>query len=274
MELQPLNVKQRTKLIRSYTDDEDEVPIRQTGPIISSPTSVEIWDKDPFRRVSQFENWWCIPPRAPVYIHVWNLAPAGIRPVIQNVVCSVDMDCTLRLEEVVKKLRNSTFNPARFSACVVQLREPRTTALIFRTGKAVITGARSIDESARAATMVVESLCRAGFAASMKACNVTNMVASCNFGFRIDLTLMIAGGIPEGFEYKERQEKFPNIALQMKHYGHRITALVYDSGKVVVTGAKDEEQLSWGFIGAHMIAKKYTIDLQPRRNLKYYRRLV
>ena len=39
--------------------------------------------------------------------------------------------------------RNAEYNPARFSAVVMRIREPRTTALIFSTGKIVITGAKS-----------------------------------------------------------------------------------------------------------------------------------
>ena len=39
--------------------------------------------------------------------------------------------------------RNPEYNPKRFSAVIMRIREPRTTALIFSTGRIVITGAKS-----------------------------------------------------------------------------------------------------------------------------------
>ena len=39
--------------------------------------------------------------------------------------------------------RNAEYNPSRFPAVVMRIREPKTTALIFAKGKMVITGAKS-----------------------------------------------------------------------------------------------------------------------------------
>lgn len=52
------------------------------------------------------------------------------------------------LKEVALRARNAEYNPKRFSAVVMRIREPRTTALLFGSGKMVVTGARS-EESAR-----------------------------------------------------------------------------------------------------------------------------
>ena len=39
--------------------------------------------------------------------------------------------------------RNAEYNPSRFPAVVMRIRDPKTTALIFKKGKMVITGAKS-----------------------------------------------------------------------------------------------------------------------------------
>ena len=39
--------------------------------------------------------------------------------------------------------RNAEYNPSRFPAVVMRIRDPKTTALIFSKGKMVITGAKS-----------------------------------------------------------------------------------------------------------------------------------
>lgn len=41
------------------------------------------------------------------------------------------------------RTRNSEYNPSRFSGVIMRIREPRTTALIFKTGKIICTGARN-----------------------------------------------------------------------------------------------------------------------------------
>lgn len=47
--------------------------------------------------------------------------------------------------------RNAEYNPRRFAAVVMRLRSPKTTALIFASGKMVCTGAKNEDASRIAA---------------------------------------------------------------------------------------------------------------------------
>ena len=70
-------------------------------------------------------------------------ATNGIIPQIQNTVVTVNLDCTLDLVKIAQKARNCTFNPKRFCAVIMRIREPKTTALLFSTGKMVCTGAKS-----------------------------------------------------------------------------------------------------------------------------------
>lgn len=56
------------------------------------------------------------------------------------------MDKELQLKDIALKCRNAEYNPKRFAAVIMRMKEPmRTTALIFKTGKMVITGAKSED---------------------------------------------------------------------------------------------------------------------------------
>jgi transcription initiation factor TFIID TATA-box-binding protein len=41
------------------------------------------------------------------------------------------------------KTKNAEYNPNRFAAVIMRLQRPKTTALIFKSGKVVITGAKS-----------------------------------------------------------------------------------------------------------------------------------
>ena len=69
-------------------------------------------------------------------------------PEIQNVVSTINMKTQLDLKTIALKSLNSEYNPRRFSALIMRIREPaRTTALIFATGKMVVTGAKSVKQS-------------------------------------------------------------------------------------------------------------------------------
>jgi transcription initiation factor TFIID TATA-box-binding protein len=56
------------------------------------------------------------------------------------------------LKQIALKCRNAEYNPRRFAAVIMRMKDPqRTTALIFKTGKMVITGAKSEQQSEDAA---------------------------------------------------------------------------------------------------------------------------
>lgn len=56
------------------------------------------------------------------------------------------------MKQIALKCRNAEYNPRRFAAVIMRMKDPqRTTALIFKTGKMVITGAKSEQQSEDAA---------------------------------------------------------------------------------------------------------------------------
>ena len=78
----------------------------------------------------------------------------GIVPTIQNVVATVQMGCKLDLRSIVRQARNAEYNPRRFAAVIMRIRDPKTTALMFASGKMVCTGAKSEAMSQLAAKKV------------------------------------------------------------------------------------------------------------------------
>ena len=60
--------------------------------------------------------------------------PQPDMPKIQNVVSTVNMCCELDLKKIALKARNAEYNPKRFAAVIMRIREPKTTALIFSSG--------------------------------------------------------------------------------------------------------------------------------------------
>ncbi|KAF7638496.1 PX domain-containing protein [Meloidogyne graminicola] len=59
------------------------------------------------------------------------------KPVLQNIVSTVNLDVKLDLNQIAKTALNSEYNPKRFSAVIMRIRDPRSTALIFNNGLAI-----------------------------------------------------------------------------------------------------------------------------------------
>lgn len=52
-------------------------------------------------------------------------------------VATVNLDCKLDLKSIALHARNAEYNPKRFAAVIMRIREPKSTALIFHSGKMV-----------------------------------------------------------------------------------------------------------------------------------------
>lgn len=164
----------------------------------------------------------------------------GIR--LQNVVGTVNLGVSIDLEKLSQSVSNAEYNPRRFAAVIMRIREPRTTALVFHSGKMIVTGAKSTSESEKAARRYFQIIRKVGFTNAMfREFKIQNITATCDMGFPIRL---------EGLVYAHSQnatyepELFPGLVYKMTD--PKVVFLVFVSGKVVITGAKDEGMIEVG----------------------------
>ncbi|XP_066045183.1 TATA box-binding protein-like 2 isoform X2 [Chamaea fasciata] len=129
------------------------------------------------------------PPLTPVIpvTPVTSSESSGIVPQLQNIVSTVNLGCKLDLKNIAQHARNAEYNPKRFAAVIMRIREPRTTALIFSSGKIVCTGAKSEEQSRLAARKFARVVQKLGFPARFLDFKIQNMVASCDVRFTIRL---------------------------------------------------------------------------------------
>ncbi|MDC0639195.1 TATA box-binding protein, partial [Nitrosopumilus sp.] len=78
-----------------------------------------------------------------------------------NVVSSASVEQKMNLIEIKKKFPKTEYNPEQFPGLVFRLTNPKTSILIFRTGKMVCTGAKSEELSIAAVNLVVQKLRKA-----------------------------------------------------------------------------------------------------------------
>ena len=79
---------------------------------------------------------------------------------IENIVASASIGKDIELSEVKEALPDVTFNREQFPGLVFKLKDPKTAALIFSSGKLVCTGAKSIDDSKLAKNCGLNEDCR------------------------------------------------------------------------------------------------------------------
>ncbi|CAH8535571.1 unnamed protein product [Heterobilharzia americana] len=152
-------------------------------------------------------------------------------PQLQNIVCTVYLGCKLNLKNIALSARNAEYNPKRFAAVIMRIREPRTTALIFSSGKMVCTGAKSEEQARLAARKYARIIQRLGFEAHFKEFKIQNMVGSCDVRFHIRLEGLV---LSQGQFATYEPELFPGLIYRMTK--PKIVLLVFVSGKIVLTG--------------------------------------
>lgn len=177
---------------------------------------------------------------------------SGIVPTLQNIVATVNLDCRLDLKTIALHARNAEYNPKRFAAVIMRIREPKTTALIFASGKMVVTGAKSEDDSKLASRKYARIIQKLGFDAKFTDFKIQNIVGSCDVKFPIRLEgLAFSHGTFSSYE----PELFPGLIYRMVK--PKIVLLIFVSGKIVLTGAKQREEIYQAFEAIYPVLNEF-----------------
>src|SRR3989304_662168 len=122
---------------------------------------------------------------------------------IENVVASTSLGGELDLQAIPLALGGAEYEPEQFPGLIYRLKEPKTATLLFRSGKVVCTGAKSLDHVKTAIDTVAISL-----------------------------------GL-EKVEYEP--EQFPGLVYRIDV--PKVVVLLFGSGKLVCTGARKPEDV-------------------------------
>ena len=178
------------------------------------------------------------------------------KPQLQNIVSTADLCCKLDLRNIALQAKNAEYNPKRFAAVIMRIRHPKTTALIFASGKMVCTGAKSEQDSRTAARTYAKMISKLGYNVKFTNFTIQNIVGSCGVNFNISLEGLYASN---GKHCSYEPELFPGLIFKMVE--PKIVLLIFVSGKIVLTGAKKKEQIYEGFKIIYNLLVKYKKDL-------------
>ena len=161
---------------------------------------------------------------------------------IENVVACAALKHGIDLNAVVKAFPVVDYRPERFPGLVFKLKRPRTTILIFSTGKMVCTGARSERDAVRALRNVVRTLNKGGIIINGKLeIGIKNVVATASLGGKVDLLQLYESETGMRGRITYEPEQFPGLIYRMND--PKVVILLFSSGKMVCTGARKEEDV-------------------------------
>jgi len=186
-----------------------------------------------------------------------SVEPKDLGISIVNVVATASLDQTLDLLTIMKTFMNVEYRPKRFPGLVFRLKRPKTTTLIFSTGKMVCTGAKSEKQARSAVRKVVRELKNNGIIIlNTPQIEIQNMVASANLHGKVDLEA--AADIMENVMYEP--EQFPGLIYRM--VDPKVVILIFASGKLVCTGGKSAEMVDVAVVKLYGILEDYDLIYQ------------
>jgi transcription initiation factor TFIID TATA-box-binding protein len=195
-----------------------------------------------------------------------------IIPTIQNLVCTAQLNCQLRLREIALQEQNTKYVPKRFSGLIMRICKPiRATSLIFHNGNIVVLGTKTEEDCYNACRKVAKIIKSLNYCVKLTDFKIHNCVGSCDMKFQLNLSklynkinekeLLRASFEPEAFHgliYRlnpnrlkdnENKEKLPNIVF-----------IIYSSGKLIITGGKNRNHIYEAF------KKTYPLLYQAKAN--------
>ncbi|ERG88658.1 MAG: TATA-box binding protein (TBP), component of TFIID and TFIIIB [halophilic archaeon J07HX5] len=160
---------------------------------------------------------------------------------IENVVASTGIGQELDLQSVAMDLEGADYDPEQFPGLVYRTQEPKSAALIFRSGKIVCTGAKSTDDVHQSLRIVFERLRELNIRVEDEpTIIVQNIVTSADLGRTLNLNAIAIGLGLENIEYEP--EQFPGLVYRLDEPD--VVALLFGSGKLVITGGKEPDDAS------------------------------
>ena len=161
--------------------------------------------------------------------------------IIENIIAYTQLSDSFDIEDMVEKLPEFYYNPEDFVGLTFKLEDPKTAILLLPNGRAICTGAISMDEVETSLIKVIEKITNAGIKINTNPfIEIQNIIISTNVNKELNLDSISRGLLLKNINYEPDQ--FPGLIYNMDDIG--VLLLIFSSGKIVCTGAKKFEDAS------------------------------
>ncbi len=154
---------------------------------------------------------------------------------IENVVASTKLNDSLDLATIAEKIPEADYNKKRFPGVVLRMNDPKIAALVFGSGKVVLTGAKSLDTLAAGVDKLVKTMKEMYVKINENpGYSIQNIVTSADLGCHINLNKIAMSLSLDKIEYEP--EQFPGLVYRLDD--PKVVVLLFGSGKLIITGGK------------------------------------
>ena len=152
-----------------------------------------------------------------------------------NTVAVMDLSTRIDLRKVAGAMTSVVYDPVKFNGLIWRHKRIAATALLFSTGKIVVSGPSTVKLAHKSARQYARLLQKQGFPVQPRAFKITTRSAVHTLAGTIPYSEIVGmlGGAHE-----------PEIFHAATLKRGRINFIVYKSGKVVITGIKGGNEVS------------------------------
>lgn len=183
---------------------------------------------------------------------------------IQNIVVKADLnlkpDLSLDLEKISEKIDNVEFDKNRFPGLFLRIVDPKCVAIIFSNGKMILSGLNSFNDIDVIISRIVAELkskIKIDIDIISIHSEIVNIVVTANLYDKINLDLAAIKLDNIIFE----PEIFPALIFKST-IPVKCVFLVFNNGKIVLTGVKEEKSIEPALLNFGKLLKKQKLFMK------------
>jgi transcription initiation factor TFIID TATA-box-binding protein len=180
---------------------------------------------------------------------------------VDNIVGTAEIVCSVKpidLQYVAACMPNSHYDRKRFAAITLRVCSPMCTALLFTSGKLVLTGTTTRSECLMAALELVRLLKQYmhGLDFFVNGVSIQNVVAHVELDLPVGCKLDIARMYSQHGEFCSYQKNmFPGLSYRPDN--SPVVLLCFFSGRIVITGGRCERDIQEGWRKLWPVIRQY-----------------
>lgn len=191
--------------------------------------------------------------------------PAAIELFISNITASATLNTPLNLRHLARNMLDVEYNTRKFSALVHRMRTPKATCMISSNGYIICVGTNTIGAAMHALRKTKRSIARAmeldKKSLKLHAFDIHNIASTFSLGRRINVNaLRCIFGSDAVYE----PTLFSGLRIGVLGDSNKIKAIIFPSGKVILTGARNIESLKQAFIQLNNKIHTWIVSHTPR----------
>jgi transcription initiation factor TFIID TATA-box-binding protein len=160
----------------------------------------------------------------------------------------------LDLNLLSSKLKNSQYNSDRFPGLFERVKHPKCVIIVFKNGKLVLTGLKTsenIDLTIKKLIQKIKNVIPTSIKNDLFTSEIVNIVVTADLGKQINLDK--AALLLDNIIYEP--EVFPGV-IYKRSEPVKSVFLLFSTGKIVLTGIRDENIIEPTLIGLGRLLKK------------------